>query len=101
MSLSRIEAEKFELPSDQIDLRDLVEEARNFYINSRGKKEKDIQLSLPAEMPQIHGDRAQLSQVVNNLLSNAFKYGKKGTPVKITISPNRTGTMLCLSLIHI
>ena len=98
MSLSRIEAEKFELPSDQIDLRDLVEEARNFYINSRGKKEKDIQLSLPAEMPQIHGDRAQLSQVVNNLLSNAFKYGKKGTPVKITISPNRTGTMLCLAI---
>ncbi len=98
MSLSRIEAEKFELPSDEIDLRDLVEEARNFYINSRGKKEKDIQVSLPPDMPPIHGDRAQLSQVVNNLLSNAFKYGKKGAPVTITISPNRAGTMLCLAI---
>ena len=98
MSLSRIEAEKFELPSEQIDLKDLVEEARDFYINSRGKKEKEIQIALPADIPLIYGDRAQLAQVVNNLLSNAFKYGKKGTPVRINVAPSRTGTMLCLSI---
>ncbi len=98
MSLSRIEAEKFELPSDEIDLRDLVGEARDFYINSRGKKEKDIQVTLPTNIPRIYGDRAQLAQVVNNLLSNAFKYGKKGAPVRINVAPNRTGTMLYLSI---
>lgn len=98
MSLSRIEAEKFELPSDEIDLSELVEEARNFYINSRGKKESEIQVDLPANLPLIHGDRAQLAQVVNNLLSNAFKYGKKGTPVTINVAPNKAGTMLYLAI---
>ncbi|MGB5723911.1 MAG: ATP-binding protein, partial [Parasphingorhabdus sp.] len=98
MSLSRIEAEKFELPSEKINLRDLVEEARDFYINSRGKKEKEIQVAFPADIPLIYGDRAQLAQVVNNLLSNAFKYGKKGTPVRINVAPNRTATMLKLSI---
>ena len=98
MSLSRIEAEKFELPSDVIDLSDLVGEARDFYINSRGKNEKEIQVNLPADMPLIHGDRAQLSQVIYNLLSNAFKYGKKGMPVRINVAPNRSGTMLYLSI---
>ena len=98
MSLSRIEAEKFELPSDKIDLSELVEEARNFYINSRGKKENEIQVHLPANIPMIHGDRAQLAQVVNNLLSNAFKYGKKGTPVTINVAPNKAGTMLYLAI---
>ncbi len=98
MSLSRIEAEKFQLPSDPIDLRGLIDEARDFYINSRGKKEQDIPVNLPTEMPLIHGDRAQLSQVVNNLLSNAFKYGKKGTPVRINVAPNKSGTMLYLSI---
>ncbi|MEH6662069.1 MAG: ATP-binding protein [Parasphingorhabdus sp.] len=98
MSLSRIEAEKFELPSDKIDLSELVEEARNFYINSRGKKESEIQVNLPANIPMIHGDRAQLAQVVNNLLSNAFKYGKKGAPVTINVAPNKSGTMLYLAI---
>ena len=98
MSLSRIEAEKFELPSDPVDLSDLVGEARDFYINSRGKKEKDIQVTLPAQTPWILGDRAQLAQVIHNLLSNAFKYGKKGTPVRIDIAPNRAATMLRLSI---
>jgi len=98
MSLSRIEAEKFELPSERIDLSEMVVEARDFYINSRGKKEKEILVNLPANIPLIYGDRAQLAQVVNNLLSNAFKYGKKGTPVTINLAPNRAGTMLCLAI---
>ena len=98
MSLSRIEAEKFEIPSEQIDLSELVGEARDFYINSRGKKENEILVKAPADIPLIYGDRAQLSQVVNNLLSNAFKYGKKGAPVTISLAPNRSGTMLCLAI---
>lgn len=98
MSLSRIKAEKFELPSDQIDLSDLVREARDFYINSRGKKDKDILVHFPSDIPLIRGDRAQLSQVVNNLLSNAFKYGKKGTPVRVGVAPNKARTMLYLSV---
>ena len=98
MSLSRIEAEKFELPSDQIDLSDLIRETRDFYISSRGKKEKDMLVTLPAQIPQIYGDRAQMAQVLHNLLSNAFKYGKKGSPVRIGIKPNQTATMLRLSI---
>ena len=98
MSLSRIEAEKFELPSEQVDLSDLVTEARDFYISSRGKKENEILINLPATIPLVHGDRAQLAQVVNNLLSNAFKYGKKGAPVTIALAPNKAQTMLCLAI---
>jgi len=98
MSLSRIEAEKFELPSEKIDLSELVGEARDFYINSRGKKETEILVNLPTNIPLIYGDRAQLAQVVNNLLSNAFKYGKKGAPVTINLTPNKAGTMLRLSI---
>jgi two-component system phosphate regulon sensor histidine kinase PhoR len=98
MSLSRIEAEKFELPSESIDLSKLVEEARDFYINSRGKKEREIQINLPAKIPLIYGDRAQLAQVVANLLSNAFKYGRKGAPVTISLAPNKAGTMLHLAI---
>ena len=98
MSLSRIEAEKFELPSDKIDISHLVNEARDFFINNRGKKEKDIRVTLPTDIPRIYGDHAQLAQVLNNLLSNAFKYGKRGAPVRIDVAPNRAGTMLCLSI---
>lgn len=99
MSLSRIEAEKYELPSEPVDLEGIVKEAREFYINSRGKKEQDLRVTLPNQIPRINGDKAQLSQVINNLLSNAFKYGRKGEPVKINVAPNATGAMLRISVI--
>ncbi len=62
------------------------------------KQGKGILVHLPANIPRIHGDRAQLAQVVNNLLSNAFKYGIKGTPVTINVAPNKAGTMLYLAI---
>jgi two-component system phosphate regulon sensor histidine kinase PhoR len=33
----------------------------------------------------VPGDRAQLAQLFNNLATNALKYGKAGTPVRIRI----------------
>jgi two-component system phosphate regulon sensor histidine kinase PhoR len=35
----------------------------------------------------VLGDRAQLSQLLHNLVGNALKYSRAGTPVKITVEP--------------
>lgn len=98
MSLSRIEAERYQLPDETVDLNALVKEVESFFRSSRNKKKQDFALILPAGNSLVRADRAQLSQLLHNLISNAFKYGGKGKPVEVKIAPNRSGSMLKLSV---
>lgn len=98
MSLSRIEAEKYQLPAEPVDLAELVAEVKAVFLNGRNKKDDNFIVSLPDDLPMIQGDYAQLSQLLHNLVSNASKYGRRGTPVSVTVEPNRNGSMLRLSV---
>lgn len=98
MSLSRIEAEKYQLPTHPVDLLQLVTEVQDYYISSRDKTLNDFIIKHSGNLPLVRGDRSQLVQLIHNLISNAFKYGTPGTPVNITIAPNSSGTMLRLSV---
>lgn len=99
MSLSRIEAERYQLPEDAINLGTLIQETKDFFVASRNKTNKDFLIDLPEVIPVVKGDRAQLAQLLHNLISNAFKYGDKKAPIKIKVSPNRSGSMVKMSVI--
>lgn len=99
MSLSRIEAEKYQLPSEPINLADLIAEVKAVFLNGRNKKDDHFVVSLPDNLPMIQGDYAQLSQLLHNLVSNAHKYGRRGAPVSVTVEPNRNESMLRLSVV--
>ncbi len=99
MSLSRIEAEKYQIPETPTDLAKLVEEVKGFFIRSREKTDSDIIIECAPELPLIMGDQPQLSQLLHNLISNAFKYGRKHRPVRVSLRPSASGSMLLLSVI--
>ncbi|HSF12745.1 MAG TPA: ATP-binding protein [Erythrobacter sp.] len=82
MSLSRVEAEKHDLPTERIDLATLVERAAR---DAAGSQRMDrLELHIEAQ-PCVLGDRQQLEQVVRNLVDNALKYGAPETPVTVTL----------------
>ena len=85
ISLSRIEAEKYRLPDTSVDLSGLVGEVCGELADPRNPRAADITSDLGNDVPAVTGDRAQLSQVLHNLIGNAMKYGRAGTPVTVRL----------------
>ena len=48
------------------------------------------------DLPHIAGDRSQILQLLDNLLTNALRYGEPGTPV--TVGAHAEGPMVHLSV---
>ncbi|WP_267386970.1 ATP-binding protein [Sphingomonas sp. GC_Shp_3] len=91
ISLSRIEAEKYRLPDRAVDLAELIAEVRGSILDAQGEGGAPIVAEVAADVPPVSGDRAQLSQVLHNLVGNARKYGRKGAPVTILLEQHATG----------
>jgi two-component system phosphate regulon sensor histidine kinase PhoR len=85
MSLSRIEAEKFRMPEQTVDLCALVQETADLFRSGAMARPGEIALDLDMGTPPVRGDSAQLNQLVHNLVSNAIKYGRPGTPVTVMV----------------
>jgi two-component system phosphate regulon sensor histidine kinase PhoR len=82
MSLSRVEAEKHDVPTTRIALAALVERAAR---DAAGPERAErLVLELTCE-PVVRGDLQQLEQVVRNLVDNALKYGAEDKPVTVTL----------------
>lgn len=91
ISLSRIEAEKYRSPDSAVDLSELVNETVAVFRTSHGDRGKDVEMELTVGLPPVQGDRAQLSQLLHNLIGNSVKYGRPGTPIRVTLTEGPSG----------
>jgi len=89
MSLSRIEADRFVAPSGSVDLADAAAEAVANASTGRAAKKCEIRIDAADDLPEVRGDRPQLIQLLDNLISNALRYGcdKPGACVDVTLKP--------------
>ena len=85
MSLSRIEAERFAVPADPVDLLPLIEETRTSLRQLVEERGSTLVLENDAGEAIVTGDRPQLAQLLGNLVVNSLKYGRAGTPIRITL----------------
>jgi two-component system phosphate regulon sensor histidine kinase PhoR len=93
ISLSRIEAEKYRLPGDRLDLGELLEDVAAEIEVTRSARAGDVGITIEPDLPAATGDEAQLSQLFHNLIGNAMKYGRPGTPVTATLALDRSGLL--------
>jgi len=97
ISLSRIEADKHRVPDDAIDLRALVGEVTRVVQDQPASRDRALEIDASGELPAVAGDRAQLSQLLHNIIGNAIKYGRAGSPVRVSLAPADAG-MIRLSV---
>lgn len=97
LSLSRVEASKFRAPTDRIALAALVEQVVGEIANGQDPRADDIVVTASGDLAPVLGDRAQLSQLLHNIVGNAMKYGRPQTPVGIALSVG-TGEMVTVTI---
>jgi signal transduction histidine kinase len=78
LDFSRIEAGKFEMRPEKVDVLSLVDECIESSLplirDKRLKLEKDV----PLDVPEVSADRTRIKQVLLNLMSNAIKFTAAG-----------------------
>ncbi|HEX8483730.1 MAG TPA: ATP-binding protein [Allosphingosinicella sp.] len=85
MSLSRIEAERFNAPRDPVDLVQVVEEVRAGCEQLFLERSNALVVENEAASTTVPGDRGQLLQLLRNLVVNALKYGRTHSQVTVRI----------------
>jgi two-component system phosphate regulon sensor histidine kinase PhoR len=98
MSLSRIEANRFVTPREVVDLCAIRRSAIHNASSDAQACGCKLHLQLEDDLPSIPGDVAQLAQVVDNLLSNAIRYGCPSPRCDIRLSAATEGDFLRLEV---
>jgi len=85
LDFSKIEAGKLEILSTMYKVAHMVNDAVHFNIIRIGNRPIKFELQIDENIPaELIGDELRIKQILNNLLSNAFKYTDAGI-VKMTV----------------
>lgn len=91
MSLSRIEAGRFVTPGEHVAIGKIVASAVDNARRLPAARGCAIHLQVQDPLPDILGDHAQLMQLLDNLLSNAIRYGCDAGGCAVHVSANAEG----------
>ena len=95
MSLSRIEAERHDRPGELVDLGKLAASVAGEI--AAGAADGRLLVKWPSRPAMVAGDRAQLDQLLRNLIDNALKYGDPAQPVTVVVDQRDERVYLTVS----
>ena len=98
MSLSRIEADRYSIPREPVELLPLVETVRTTLARLLEQRGASLSVDNQANGAIVAGDRSQLTQLLTNLVTNALRYGRAGAPVTVRLE-DAGAEMIRLSVI--
>jgi two-component system phosphate regulon sensor histidine kinase PhoR len=98
MSLSRIEADRFVAPGEQVEVAAVVNAAVAAAEHSHSSVNCTLEVAVPDDLPRIRGDHAQLVQLLDNLIGNALRYGCDHPGSAVDIGARRSGDWVELSV---
>lgn|GEM_PF-1645416 len=80
LDISKIEAGKMEIATKPYDTPDIITDVAHVYATHLHDKDIEFSLYIAERLPlSLEGDILRIEQIVNNLLSNAFKYTVTGS----------------------
>ncbi|MFA1548987.1 sensor histidine kinase [Actinomadura chokoriensis] len=75
-------------PEESIDLADVVRQAMDNLATLREETGAEVAVG---DLPHLPGDRTQLTQLFQNLIGNAIKFGREGVPPRVAVDARPDG----------
>jgi signal transduction histidine kinase len=88
LDVSVLESGKLKLRPSPVDLVQLVGRRVKLHSHPAESKKIQVEFTVEGEIPLIMADGPKLSQVADNLVSNAVKYSLPGTTVRVKLVRN-------------
>ncbi|RKF16703.1 GHKL domain-containing protein [Roseovarius spongiae] len=99
LSLSKVEAQERQRPTAPVDIAGLVDAAAASFRPAATEAGLRLEILGADGAPRIPGDADQLTQVLQNLIENAIKYGAAGDRVTIALHAPNDEPMLRIDVI--
>ena len=101
LELSRIQSGKNVLKQEQFNIESCIRGCTALFEDLVDKQEKTLKVDIQIQDKEVFGDAFKLEQIMNNLLSNAFKYSNAGAEINVKvrqqISMNRSKYQITVS----
>lgn len=80
LDLSKVEAGKVELVLEDVNISAMVHNIERMFVDIADEKKLTFSVSVDSELPEtIYTDSQRVSQIIRNLLTNAFKFTRQGS----------------------
>ncbi len=84
LDISKVEAGKYELTEEVVDIRTLVHNALRQIATAVEGAALTLATHIPADIPALRGDSRVMTQILNNLLSNSVKFTPRGGHIDVS-----------------
>jgi signal transduction histidine kinase len=96
LDVSKIEALKVELHPEAVPLPRAAKEMEVMFRPEAQEKNVKLELRIPEDLPRLWADPDKLSEILMNLISNAFKFTPSGG--QVTVSGTKDGDFVHVSV---
>ncbi len=93
----KIETGKVPLETTEFSLEEVIESAVSAFENTRRDKKIRASVQVEPAVARIHADPQKLATILENLLSNAFKFTPPGGSVEVTAEQDNDWVRICVA----
>ena len=88
MSLSRIEADRYRTPDEEVDMGEIARIAMEHSAVFADRRGCRFEANIEDDVPKLKGDFGQLLQLADNLIGNAIRYGcnEKNSTIEVRVA---------------
>ena len=101
--LTKIDVGSMRLDFTSIRVDEILEEVLNSFSQQIREKGQKLVLDLQPDLPEVWADRTRLTQILTNLVSNAYKYTPEGGKITVggEITQVNPGDVGSLKVVHL